>query len=55
MIGLRAKLGVVSRSPVGNLLQVVLIDQFGQGLAIIVADGLGLWRSTADQFRQMRD
>ena len=55
MIGLRAKLGVVSGSPVGNLLQVVLIDQFGQGLAVIVADGVGLRRSSGDQFGQVRN
>ena len=52
-IGLRAELRVMGGGPVGHLLQIVLVDQFGQRLAVVVADGVGLGRSSGDQLGQV--
>ncbi len=41
-IGLRAELGAVGDGPVVDLGEVVFVDQFGEGLAPVVADVFGL-------------
>ena len=44
----------MGESPVGDLLEVVLVDEFGEGLAVVVADVVGFGRASGDEFGEGR-
>ena len=54
-IGLRAELRVVGDGPVVDLGQVVLVDEFGEGAAVVVADVVGGGGASGDEFGEVRD